>query len=187
MAAPRSVSPVVAFWLRAMMPPIAPAMPPAVGDTELAITSLSSATTWGSAADSDARKNRFTPSTSRTATYSGTPRSPDAMTAAVAATKTERIRADRTRIWRRDQRSMNTPANGPISEYGTYRTVNAMAAAPGLGNVVALKNTYVPTPAVTMPSPAWEISRTANRRRKSRSARTLRKSDRRDARGTRPA
>jgi hypothetical protein len=42
-------------------------MPPAVGDTEFAITSLSSATTCGSAADSEDRKNRFTPSTSRTA------------------------------------------------------------------------------------------------------------------------
>ncbi len=49
------------------MPPIAAIMPPAVGDTELAITSLSSSTTCGSAADSEARKNRFTPSTSRTA------------------------------------------------------------------------------------------------------------------------
>jgi hypothetical protein len=43
-------------------------MPPAVGDTEFAITSSSSATTCGSAADSEDKKNRFTPSTSRTAT-----------------------------------------------------------------------------------------------------------------------
>ena len=68
MAAPRSVSPVAAFKPRAMIPPIAPTIPPTVGDTELAITSLSSATTCGSAADSEARKNRFTPSTSSTAT-----------------------------------------------------------------------------------------------------------------------
>ena len=80
------------------MPPIAPTMPPTVGDTELAITSLSSATTCGSAADSEARKNRFTPSTSSTATYSGTPRPPEAMTAAVSATKTDRSRAEKTRI-----------------------------------------------------------------------------------------
>ena len=93
-------------------------MPPAVGDTELAITSLSSATTCGSAADSEDRKNRFTPSTSRTLTYSGTARLPAATSAAVAATNAARSSADQTRIWRRDQRSMNTPANGPISEYG---------------------------------------------------------------------
>src|SRR5215471_13828706 len=84
------------------------------------------------------------------------------MTAAVTTTKTDRSSADSSRIWRRDQRSMSTPANGPIREYGKYKTVNADAAAAGLGNEVALKNTYVPTPAVTMPSPAWEVSRTAH-------------------------
>ena len=82
---------------------------------------------------------------------------------------------------------MSTPANGPMTEYGRYSTVNAAAAADGLGNELALKNTYVPTPAVTMPSPAWEISRTENSRRKSRSASTLRRSARREARGTRSA
>jgi len=41
------------------------------------------------------------------------------MSAAVSTTKAARRTADQTRIWRRDQRSMNTPANGPISEYGT--------------------------------------------------------------------
>ena len=93
-------------------------MPPTVGDTEFAITSSSSATTCGSAADSEDRKNLLTPRTSSTATYSGTPRSPRAMSAAVSATKAERSRADQTRIWRLDQRSMKTPANGPTSEYG---------------------------------------------------------------------
>ncbi len=73
-------------------------MPPTVGDTEFAITSLSSATTCGSAAESEDRKNLFTPSTSSTATYSGAPRSPSAMNVAVSATKTNRSRADQTRI-----------------------------------------------------------------------------------------
>ena len=91
-------------------------IPPAVGDTELAITSSSPATTCGSAADSEERKNRFTPSTHSTLAYSGTPRLPDATRPAVTATNVERSSADQTRIWRRDQRSMNTPANGPISE-----------------------------------------------------------------------
>ena len=94
-------------------------MPPAVGETEFAITSSSSATTCGSAADREDRKNRFTPSTSRTAMYSGGPWLPAAISAAVSTTKVVRSRADQTRIWRLDQRSMNTPANGPISEYGT--------------------------------------------------------------------
>src|SRR5215475_3760924 len=71
---------------------------------------------------------------------------------------------------------MNTPANGPISEYGRYKTVKAAAAAPGLGKLVALKNTYAPSPAVNMPSPVCEISLVANRRRKFRSARTARRS-----------
>ena len=71
---------------------------------------------------------------------------------------------------------MNTPANGPTSEYGRYRTVKAAAPAAGLGNVEALKNTYVPTPAVTMPSPVGDTSRMANSRRKSRSASTVRSS-----------
>ncbi len=98
------------------MPPIAAMIPPAVGATEFAITRVSSATTCGSAADSEDRKNRSTPSTSRTLAYSGTPRLPDATRMAVSATKAARSTADQTRICRRDQRSMNTPANGPISE-----------------------------------------------------------------------
>jgi len=36
---------------------------------------------------------------------------------------------------------MKTPANGPISEYGAYRTANAAAPRAGLGKVVALKKT----------------------------------------------
>ena len=71
---------------------------------------------------------------------------------------------------------MNTPANGPISEYGRYKTANAAAAAPGLGKEVALKNTYAPSPAVNMPSPDCEISLVANSRRKFRSAKTVRRS-----------
>ena len=51
-----------------MLPPMTPMMPPAVGETEFAITSLSPATTCGSAAESADKKNLFTPSTSRTAT-----------------------------------------------------------------------------------------------------------------------
>ena len=82
---------------------------------------------------------------------------------------------------------MNTPANGPMTEYGRYSTVNAAAAADGLGNELALKKTYVPTPAVTTPSPAWDSSRTENSRRKSRSESTLRRSASREARGTRSA
>src|SRR3984885_6931704 len=106
-------------------------MPPAVGDTELAMTSLSSATTCGSAADSEDRKNRFTPSTSRTATYSGAPRLPAAIRTAVRTTKADRTTADQTRIWRRDHRSMSTPANGPTSEYG--RGKGGEGAAPRAG------------------------------------------------------
>jgi hypothetical protein len=93
-------------------------MVPTVGATELAITSVSSLTTCGRAADSEDRKNRLTPSTASTPTYSGTPSLPEATREAVRATNEARSTADQTRICRRDQRSMNTPANGPISEYG---------------------------------------------------------------------
>jgi hypothetical protein len=155
-------------------------MVPTVGATELAITSVSSVTTCGSAADSEDRKNRLTPSTASTPTYSGSPRLPEATRKAVRVTKIARTSADQTRICRRDQRSMNTPANGPTSEYGRYKTAKAAAAAPGSGKVVALKNTYAPSPAVNMPSPACEISLVANRRRKFRSARTARRSARKE-------
>jgi len=50
---------------------------------------------------------------------SGGPWLPEAINAAVSTTKADRSRADQTRIWRLDHRSINTPANGPISEYGT--------------------------------------------------------------------
>src|SRR5262249_35031172 len=143
MAAPRSVSPVAAFRPRAAIPPIAPTIPPTVGDPELAITSLSSATPAGRAAGRDARKTRFTPSTSSTATDSSSPWPPDAMMAAVTTTNAERSRADKTRIWRRDQRSMKTPANGPMTEYGRDKTGNATAAADGLRKGLAVKKTYV--------------------------------------------
>src|SRR5260221_14329449 len=99
------------------------------------------------------------------------------MIAAVSGTKTERNRADRARIGRRDHRSMNRPANGPISEYGRYTAVKAAAPFAGLVNVVALKNTYVPTPAVKTPSPVCEISRVDSSRRKSRPASTTRRSE----------
>ena len=93
-------------------------MVPTVGAIAFAITSVSSATTCGSAADSEDRKNRLTPRTASTPTYRGAPRPPEATRKAVRATNVARSRADQTRICRRDQRSMNTPANGPISEYG---------------------------------------------------------------------
>jgi len=122
-------------------PPPNETIVPTVGATALAITRVSSATTCGSAADSEERKNLLTPSTARTPTYRGGPRRPEATREAVSTTNEARSRADQTRICRRDQRSMNTPANGPISEYGRYKTVKAAAAAPGFGKLVALKNT----------------------------------------------
>ncbi len=140
-AAPRSLLPVTTFSPSATTPPMMAITPPAVGDTALAITSTSSSTTCGSAADSVESRNRLTPRTSSSATYSGTERLPAAIRAAVAATNVARSSADQTRIWRRDQRSISTPANGPTSEYGRYKTVNDAAPAAGLGNVEALKNT----------------------------------------------
>jgi len=67
-AAPRSVLPVATLSPRAMPPPTDAMMPPTVGDTEFAITSWSLATTCGSAAESEDKKNLFTPSTNSTAT-----------------------------------------------------------------------------------------------------------------------
>jgi hypothetical protein len=123
------------------IPPMKATTVPEVGATELAMTSLSELITCGSAADSDDRKNRLTPSTRRAPMYSGSPNVPVATKPAATATKANRVSADQTRICRRDQRSMNTPANGPTSEYGRYRTAKATAAAPGSGKLWALKNT----------------------------------------------
>jgi len=67
-AAPRSVLPVATLSPKAMLPPMVAMMPPTVGETEFAITSLSSATTCGSATDREDRKNLLTPRTSSTAT-----------------------------------------------------------------------------------------------------------------------
>src|ERR1700722_11956227 len=114
---------------------------PDVGPTELAMTSSSPATTWGSAADSADRKKRFTPSTAKVASHTGRFNAPPAIKLAASSTKADLSSADQTRIWRRDQRSMNTPANGPISEYGRYRTAKDAAAAAGSGKLVASKNT----------------------------------------------
>ena len=91
-------------------------IPPIVGATELAMTSLSSRTTCGRAADSEARKKRFTPSAASALMYSGTPNSPEATSRAVTSTRAARTSAETSRICRRDQRSMKTPANGPMNE-----------------------------------------------------------------------
>src|SRR6185437_2933252 len=123
------------------MPPMKATTVPEVGPTEFAITSSLAPTTCGSAADRADRKNRLTPSTMRAASQTGSPRALEAMNMAPSATKPPRASADQNRIWRRDHRSMKTPANGPISEYGRYRTANEIAAAAGLGNEVALKKT----------------------------------------------
>ena len=117
-ADPPGPLPVVKWMVIPARPPRNDTMVPTVGATELAITSVSSLTTCGRAADSEDRKNRLTPSTASTPTYSGTPSLPEATREAVRATNEARSTADQTRICRRDQRSMNTPANGPISEYG---------------------------------------------------------------------
>ena len=98
------------------MPATEVAIPPTVGATEFAITSLSPGTTCGSAADSEARKNRLTPSAASALTYRGTPSWPESTSSAVTVTRPARTSADTSRIWRRDQRSMKTPANGPMSE-----------------------------------------------------------------------
>ena len=100
------------------MPPTALMMPPLVSETALATTSLCAGVTCGSAALNEDSRNLLTPSTASTAMYSGTLRLSATISAAVTSTSAARTGADQTRICRRDQRSMSTPANGPISEYG---------------------------------------------------------------------
>ena len=70
--------PVVKWIARPARPPRNETMVPTVGATELAMTSVSSLTTCGRAADSEDRKNRLTPRTASTLTYSGTPSRPEA-------------------------------------------------------------------------------------------------------------
>ena len=70
-------------------------------------------------------------------------------------------------IRRRDQRSMKTPTNGPITENGTITIAEAIAK---LAAVVARsgENTSEATSAAWIrPSADWLTSRIANRRRKS--------------------
>ena len=100
------------------MPPMNATTVPEVGPTEFAMTSSRGATTCGSAAESEDRKNRLTPRTTSAASQMGRPSAPVTTKTAAIAAKPARSSADQTMIWRRDQRSMKTPANGPISEYG---------------------------------------------------------------------
>jgi len=79
-------------------------MVPTVGATELAITQRVLLTRAERGRQRD-RKNRLTPSTASTPTYSGSPRLPEATRKAVRVTKIARTSADQTRICRRDQRS----------------------------------------------------------------------------------
>ena len=123
------------------MPPMNATTVPDVGPTEFAMTSSSWRTTCGSAAESEERKNLFTPSTIRAASQTGSPSAPTAMKTAVSAPNPARSTADHAMICRRDHLSMKTPANGPISEYGRYRTANEVAAAAGSGNEAELKKT----------------------------------------------
>src|SRR5215467_732444 len=82
---------------------------------------------------------------------------------------------------------MNTPANGPISEYGRYSTAKAAAPEAGFGKFVELKKTKPPRTAVNRPSPVCEISRVENSFRKSCSAHTTRRSPRNERRRGGPA
>ena len=58
------------------MPPMNATTVPEVGPTEFAMTSSSAATTCGSAADSEDRKNRLTPRTTSAASQIGRPSAP---------------------------------------------------------------------------------------------------------------
>jgi len=93
-----------------------PTIVPEVGATAFAMTSLSGLTTWGVPALIALRKNLFTPSTARALIYSGTPVCPVSTMNPVTTTMAALMSAPQTMICRRDQRSMKTPANGPISE-----------------------------------------------------------------------
>jgi len=115
---PTWLAPVTRCRPIAMNPPIKATIVPDVGPTEFAITSSSAGTTWGSAADRADRKNLLTPRTTSQDSQTGTPNVPLATSTAVSAVKLARMRAETNSTWRRDQRSMKTPANGPSSEYG---------------------------------------------------------------------
>lgn len=69
---------------------------------------------------------------------------------------------------------MSTPAKGPITEYGTRSTANAIAAFAGVGWLVGENSTNAASPASSRPSPAWPTSRVPSSSRNPRTRRISR-------------
>ncbi len=114
---------------------------PQVGVTALAIISRSAGTTCGSAAESPARKNRLTLSSTSAAARNAAPSAPAATSTPVSPASTAFTSAETSSTWRRDQRSMSTPANGPTTENGSSSTANAAATSPAAVCCSGLKKT----------------------------------------------
>src|SRR5690348_9787797 len=117
------------------------AIEPEVVDNALAVTSCSSSTTCGRPADSADRKSRFTPSAAIAVAKNATPSLLAATSPATPSTTTTLVRLAITSTRWRDQRSRNTPTNGPTSEYGSNNAANAAAASPGVVACSGLNNT----------------------------------------------
>ena len=93
-------------------------MVPTVGATELAITSVSSR---HDVRERGRQRGQEEPVDAQHRQHADVQRHPEAARGHQGGGQGHERgpqQADQTRICRRDQRSMNTPANGPISEYG---------------------------------------------------------------------
>ncbi len=141
---------------------------PAVGVTALAVIRSSRTTTCGSAADSPASRNRLTERQTRTSTNRPGPRTSAATAIASTPTRPTLAKLDQASTWRRDQRSRNTPTNGPSTLNGSSTTANAPAIAPGEGCRSGEKMTYAASATWKTPSVSWLATRTANSLRKAR-------------------
>jgi hypothetical protein len=80
---------------------------------------------------------------------------------ATSAVSAARATLARTRIVRRRQRSMNTPANGPTIEYGSSSVANAAAVFPAVAWLSGENSTNDASATWNTPSAVCAVSRVA--------------------------
>ena len=145
--------------------PVTTASVPAVGVSAFAVISSSGRTTCGSDADRPASRNRFTDRQARISTNSAGPRRSALAATASTVTSPARAKFAQASTCRRDQRSRNTPTNGPSRLNGSSTTASAAAISPAPGARSGENTTYDASATWNTPSVSWLVIRTANSRR----------------------
>ena len=136
------------------------AVVPSVGNKAFAGTKSSPLTTCGNDADNEACTNLLTPRLTSTKTASKEFGEWPVITTAIASMVTTRTKFARSKIVRRDQRSISTPTKGPITEYGSRRIPKANAIFRGSDSRWGENKTNVASAVCNKPSPAWPKIRT---------------------------